>query len=1313
MKKKDNHISNILNEERKKVLHREQSLESISNGNNLRFNSSIESAEYAEAYKDLVERVIPNISVRDPETFAFYGSAQKYYENSFSYIQNSYPYDGSGLEKIQWSLSASAIDLAVLQHEYPKETGHVRFSPSGWGTNSATSGRYGLSSAPEYISFSGGPYIGTSFDSATGRESGLKINPSSGNTVEFWLKKDAFVTDTLTQTEVLFDSHTIDYAEGNESYGRFLLELSASSGSPIYLTYMSGTAGFNRLQLGQSIDTGSIADGKFHHYAVTVQHTGSNLIAELYIDGAYNDEVMAVTASIDPVTAYFKGTIGALATAKDSAGALGYGKLSGSLDEFRFWKERRTPEQIGNYYDFPVNGATDKESKSSVLGVYYKFNEGIASSDTTDKVILDYSGRLNNGEFIGYSSTTRTTESAITLSTATTQLELGSPIIISGSTKVTEALTVLTNIAEPYDRFNNSSIFKTVPQWAYEPKAGSSNLESDFSILLQAIASKFDSIKLLIDGIPKIGFRTYGDFSYAQGSVDYNENFYSLLGCGEDYKNNFKTIGTPEVFSVQNLASKGFDVSELPIINKVDLNEYFYNLKFNKTDATSNLGSFLVESKADLIKDKILNSVYVNLHSMYTTKGTNSSFRNLIRCYGVDEKLIAPNVYMNNVETLISDDPIYEETEIKSLAITEPNTNVTLYQTSSTSLERHYIEGRPSGSMTFETKVIFPYLTGTTGSAGTTSIFGSNQVTNTTLKLASPNYSGFSVVAEKSTSDNNGCYFKLSSSAGIFTEITSEYQKQVFENTPWHLAVKFTEETSAKLNNINNKTSRDYKVEFSGHQYELDVLVSSFSSSATISQANFRNFIKSNKNVYIGAKRQHITGALENTSEAKFLNFSVWDDYLEDKEIKEHAKSADNIGRFLTAHEESDNQGRSNLRMDSLALHWQFDNVTYNASTIEVEDHTGGSAALRTSHGNAVGYKYPAVSTAVSNQTKVVEQEFLNFVKYLEIDNLYSKSQITIKEREIDSFELDSRPISYMHSYEKSMYQVISREMLKMLAGVTAFNNLIGEPIYKYRQEYKSLQKLRERFFSKVNNDVELETFIEHYKWLDSSLGKMLQQLQPATTSMKLGLEDVVESHALERNKYKHQAPVFEFKDPKIEGQILGINELLYDWEHGHRPLSGEEQDNCLWWQDRAERDEALSVTGAPNDNRETLRQKANTIVSGSTYVIRKLSRPYKYSANIERLYEQGSNRNANKNKELYKIINSGKEVEIKNSDIYEFKQCDDVLNPQEEKIYSAKTNTLATDGYLDADSDMMLPFSLYSSSVGTNFSTFKNNKQP
>ena len=89
-----------------------------------------------------------------------------------------------------------------------------------------------------------------------------------------------------------------------------------------------------------------------------------------------------------------------------------------------------------------------------------------------------------------------------------------------------------------------------------------------------------------------------------------------------------------------------------------------------------------------------------------------------------------------------------------------------------------------------------------------------------------------------------------------------------------------------------------------------------------------------------------------------------------------------------------------------------------------------------------------------------------------------------------------------------------------------------------------------------------------------------------------------------------------------------------------------------------------------------------------------------------------GSNRNANKNPDLYKVINSGKNIILNASDIYEFKRCDDVIDPQEEDVYTAKTDTEGTGGYLDADADMILPLSLYSSSVGTDFSTFKQNLQ-
>jgi hypothetical protein len=239
--KKTHFLDPIPEEEKSKVFRRDLN-ETVSSADNDRYNNVAESPEYIEAYRKLAERVIPAIDVRDPSTFAVYGSAERYYEDSFTYIYNSYPYDGSALEKINWSLSASAVDLAILQHEYPFETGHVTFTgDSGWGSLSATSGIYGLSGTPEYIKFSGGPYVGTVYDSDTNRGSSLKLDPSVGNTVEFWLKKNSFV-ESLTRSEIVFDSHTIDFAEGNAKYGRFLLELSASSeGSPFYLTYMSGT----------------------------------------------------------------------------------------------------------------------------------------------------------------------------------------------------------------------------------------------------------------------------------------------------------------------------------------------------------------------------------------------------------------------------------------------------------------------------------------------------------------------------------------------------------------------------------------------------------------------------------------------------------------------------------------------------------------------------------------------------------------------------------------------------------------------------------------------------------------------------------------------------------------------------------------------------------------------------------------------------------------------------------------------------------------------------------------------------------------
>ena len=59
----------------------------------------------------------------------------------------------------------------------------------------------------------------------------------------------------------------------------------------------------------------------------------------------------------------------------------------------------------------------------------------------------------------------------------------------------------------------------------------------------------------------------------------------------------------------------------------------------------------------------------------------------------------------------------------------------------------------------------------------------------------------------------------------------------------------------------------------------------------------------------------------------------------------------------------------------------------------------------------------------------------------------------------------------------------------------------------------------------------------------------------PATAKAPRNAGVVVESHVLERNKYWTKFPTLEFKQSDPEGRILGINELTYDWEHGHAPV--------------------------------------------------------------------------------------------------------------------------------------------------------------
>ncbi len=1509
-------------------------------------DDALEDAQHAQSLQNLLRLVQEKINHLDPRTFCTFGSAEKYYLDAFNLITNTYPYDGSLAEKNNWhALTASSLVNAIYNHAYPRNRGHVSFSPSGWGsatgvftTSSVVSPRtnypdtwYGQPSSPEYIYFTGGPQKGTIFSSALSRENNLKLDPSAGNTVEFWLKKDPGSLPTTGSREVIFDIETLDDLRNSplsESYGRFSVELATPPTEidwAFRITYESGSYGFRDHAFGRTEyvaapqpgvspaaelakwDHDSVYDGKWHHYAFCVTHKilderalqltretagfdpelsiGEINPKALFVYGYRDGELSLVSLKVrgamglglefnpdvtgrplmGPINYPLAGAIGARLSGSVSAKIpSGLGKLSGSIDEFRFWKTARPVDKINDFYYIPVHGASDSAGQPSRLGIYYKFNEGIATdtapgvADSINKTIIDYSGRANNGKFVGYSSKSRLTASAMDSSNSEAVAALLTNL--DGNTEISyyrepgdvilnpkdRGLTLIrdkyTLHGRVYDEKNHASLQNNIPSFILDLDSEADfNMKSDMQILLQTIASEFDRLKSVIDFIPEMKTPRLNPFS-SEFPAPYTGSYDEAVLCLDEIEDKNSNIGNWEEnpFAELLLLEGGWfqQTQDMGLFYRQMEDDSGYTL-FEAAvpkNVLLDIGSPPFENKLYKVKNKILHNIYSSMNLLYMQKGTLASFRNLIRSFGVDESLIRVNVYSNNEKIDIISRPVLETIKQKSVSLYNSEKVTTLYQTSSDSSTRSYIAGSSQeNGYTFEANILLPEIKVYDLPRADISLFGLHSVNTTGNQLTwhSNDYGDIRVTSHKFNFKNSG-YFKVSSSYGLFQEMTSSHIPNMYGNNHWNISLRIEKDTKNKISDYN--AGFDYVATFSGFNYASNHEQNNFLISESVSRTKYNLFNQSDKSVYLGAHRTNFSGSVLQYTDAKFLGLNVWLDSLEDDELRRHAANPSNIGRIDPMKNISTRSHRETLKADTLIFAWKFDDISSPKTLgkrINITDSSTGSLDVASSYSGQVGYSYPGVSTEL-NSLDLVNMEFISAPTYKGIDNPVSEDKVQIRKRELDRFDASASPVDELYSFEKSMYQVISDEMYEFISGVQTFHQLIGEPVNRYRHDYKAMQKLRERFFCRVESEIDLERFVECYKWIDSSVGQMLENLKPASAAMDSSLRNVVESHALERNKYKYHFPTLEKKPSEPEAVLLGINELLYDWEHGHAPLSfglnksaasasieiaggmisaydggkftlvstdgtsieysfddsqaadysapviklgglnwdkagiGEaivsaithssghqgkiyasssadptgpiislgqavsgssgntnittsslatsgftivnfsgglnaaltDDENCLWQKDR--RKHKLS-------DRKKIQKVLTTNVEGSSYVLRNLTKPYKLEIQKSKKLEIGSNSSANKIKDFYKIIYSDQNIFLNSEDLTEAKVCKDIIHPEKKKKYFGKTDTSGTSGYMDADSDLIYPFSLYSSSVNSDLATFRS----
>ena len=104
--------------------------------------------------------------------------------------------------------------------------------------------------------------------------------------------------------------------------------------------------------------------------------------------------------------------------------------------------------------------------------------------------------------------------------------------------------------------------------------------------------------------------------------------------------------------------------------------------------------SKVFETKVNELKNLIYQNIYNNLVYVYKSKGTMNSFRNLIRCFGVDNELININLYGDQVTYDILDN--YENVVVRKRYANfhdENNLNAVVFQqtASSNAYSRGYL----------------------------------------------------------------------------------------------------------------------------------------------------------------------------------------------------------------------------------------------------------------------------------------------------------------------------------------------------------------------------------------------------------------------------------------------------------------------------------------------------------------------------------------------------------------------------------------------------------------------------------------------
>jgi hypothetical protein len=106
-------------------------------------------------------------------------------------------------------------------------------------------------------------------------------------------------------------------------------------------------------------------------------------------------------------------------------------------------------------------------------------------------------------------------------------------------------------------------------------------------------------------------------------------------------------------------------------------------------------------------------------------------------------------------------------------------------------------------------------------------------------------------------------------------------------------------------------------------------------------------------------------------------------------------------------------------------------------------------------------------------------------------------------------------------SIDFSVVDALNQDIITIFATFKSLDNILGNPELMYSPDYPGLENLRQIYFNKLTDKMNLRLFFDFFKWFDTNIGTFIMQLLPHRTKF-LGTNFVIEPHVLERSKVEY-----------------------------------------------------------------------------------------------------------------------------------------------------------------------------------------------